>query len=480
MKKKILLIDDSRTQLSTLKIFFTKAGFDVETANDGIEGYEQIFKFVPDIIFSDVTMPNLNGYQFCRLVKDSPLTKVIPCVLLTVLDQKIDKFWSKKSGADMFIMKSDNFAHMIAAAEGLIEQNPVSAEDKKKIEKYSGKISVNQESINKILDDSLMQTSILNEFRLLATDLENSEIMVKKLFDLFDSILDFDSSFLILKSGSASEKNVFTCGISDEKLILREFLDKACAGFFPEKQDYLIKSVFVEGKNLVELDELSIKNIYVHPVEYLGETIGVLCLLGSTQQIDFEQQRFFNLVMNEVDLLVTVHSLYVQNKILSLTDSLTGLFNRRYLLDILDREYARAKRYGSTFSIVLLDLDYFKNVNDTYGHQAGDYVLKEIGSYIKKTVRKSDIIFRYGGEEILAILPETSQERAVVPFERIRKFIENNEFVYNGNVIKMTVSAGIVDTSQQSNDLNELVEYADKAMYKAKQLGRNRIELYNE
>lgn len=479
MNKKILLIDDSKTQLSTLKILFKRVGFDVETAMDGIDGYQKIFEFTPDIIVSDIMMPNLNGYQFCRLVKDNPLTKDIPIVLLTILEQKIDKFWSKKSGADMFLLKSSEIQSIINVVSNLIEQKPVSNEIKEKIRKYPYTKGAIQEELNQILDGALMQASVLNEFRLLASHLDDDNVMAKNLFDLLLSVLNFDLALLIINPSENTEKDVYVGNCTNiDKDLLKKAVDRTIYTVFDQDTDYSIKTIY-ENWAENKTNENIFENSYIHPIKYFDNVVGAICFFGSKGK-EIETQKFFYTLLKEIELLITIQVLYSQNKILSLTDSLTGLYNRRYLMENLEREYDRSKRYNSELSVAMIDIDYFKKINDTYGHQAGDYILIEITKIIKRFMRKNDIIFRYGGEEVLAIMPETDKEKAMMPLERVRKFIEEREFKFKDNVIRTSVSIGVTDTKLEADTLELFIEHADKAMYQAKTLGRNRIELYNE
>src|SRR5574344_2685099 len=126
MSYKILLIDDSITQLESFRIKLSRAGYEVITASDGEDGFQQVFSQAPDIILSDIMMPNLTGYQLCRLLKNNKLTKNIPIILLTVLDKKIDKFWARKSGADRFLMKTEDFSEIETAVREILDIYPVS------------------------------------------------------------------------------------------------------------------------------------------------------------------------------------------------------------------------------------------------------------------------------------------------------------------------------------------------------------------
>lgn len=160
---------------------------------------------------------------------------------------------------------------------------------------------------------------------------------------------------------------------------------------------------------------------------------------------------------------------------LAITDGLTKLYNSRYFYNQLDLEVDRSVRYHHTLSLLLLDIDHFKDYNDTYGHLEGDKVLIRIGEIIKACLRKMDTAYRYGGEEFTVILPETSGEEAVTVAERIRTGIENEIFSpETGTKVKITISIGVTEYIPDER-ISALVERADKAMYVSKENGRNRI-----
>ncbi len=168
----------------------------------------------------------------------------------------------------------------------------------------------------------------------------------------------------------------------------------------------------------------------------------------------------------------------------NITDPLIGIYNRRYLDRRLVEECARAQRYALPLSILLLDIDYFKRVNDAHGHQVGDAVLSYLGRLILNAVRASDIIARYGGEEILIITPHTLTAAATDLAERIRQHIETHELVLTDEhgqrkSIRITVSIGVATLNSEISDCQHLVEQADQALYRAKQEGRNRVSVSN-
>lgn len=157
------------------------------------------------------------------------------------------------------------------------------------------------------------------------------------------------------------------------------------------------------------------------------------------------------------------------------TDELTSLSNRRDMKECLDKEFYRHQRSNSYFSIIIMDIDHFKRVNDTYGHDAGDAVLKEFSSLLKGLSRKIDVVSRWGGEEFLMLLPDTSLLQALTLAERLRAAVENHSFNYKFETIPITMSAGVCAVSQYE-DINRILKQADINLYEAKVKGRNRIE----
>ncbi|MCB9480840.1 MAG: GGDEF domain-containing protein [Desulfobacteraceae bacterium] len=155
-------------------------------------------------------------------------------------------------------------------------------------------------------------------------------------------------------------------------------------------------------------------------------------------------------------------------------DALTNCYNRRELDRKLDEQFSFSRRYGKNFSLIMFDIDFFKNLNDTYGHDAGDQVLREISSRIKNIIRAEDTIFRYGGEEFVVILPETDEESAAMLANRLRREISDTPFVLNGDNVFVTSSFG-VSSFMGSNNPEEILRTADKLLYKAKNSGRNRV-----
>lgn len=178
---------------------------------------------------------------------------------------------------------------------------------------------------------------------------------------------------------------------------------------------------------------------------------------------------------NKMEVIKQINYIYTRTKYLSITDELTGLSNRRCFDNTLEKEFLRALRYNNKLTLVMFDIDHFKTVNDTYGHPCGDYILKEVANAALQTFRKTDTVFRFGGEEFVVILTETDIKQSEIPLERFRKTIETLDLTYQNQQINITVSIGACQLDQSIGNKEEFLQKADNALYDAKNSGRNKV-----
>ena len=176
---------------------------------------------------------------------------------------------------------------------------------------------------------------------------------------------------------------------------------------------------------------------------------------------------------NKMEVIKQINYMYSRTKYLSLTDELTELPNRRCFDNEFNKEFLRAKRYKNNLTLVMFDIDHFKHVNDTYGHQCGDYILKQVSNAALQTFRQTDTVYRTGGEEFTVILTETDINQSRIPLERFRKTIETMNLEFNEQEIHVTVSLGACQFDDFSFSKEELIEKTDSALYEAKNSGRN-------
>jgi len=217
------------------------------------------------------------------------------------------------------------------------------------------------------------------------------------------------------------------------------------------------------------------------PLTVQGETLGVLCLIGpSTNGESPNSQKSLAVTVGE-DIKLSLFNLRLREKLReqATRDPLTGLYNRRYLEESLERELYRTNREGSPLCLAMLDLDYLKKFNDTFGHEAGDRVLRELGRVLREKLRKSDISCRFGGEEFVLVLPGSSLADAQQRVEQIRLLVKGLQVRHEDQILgRLTVSGGVAASPEHGSTAAELVRAADDALYAAKQAGRDRVVAY--
>jgi len=224
------------------------------------------------------------------------------------------------------------------------------------------------------------------------------------------------------------------------------------------------------------------KSIYILPLFSRDLLQGIIVLLWDyDRRINNyrHMEDMLRIVAAQTALGLERHHLFSGVEKIGLTDELTGLSNRRMFNYLIEREINRSRRYARPLSLVMIDIDHFKKINDAWGHPVGDMVLRELGSLMRANFRNLDVPVRYGGEEFAAILPETSLEEAIQFSERFRMIVENASFMQGKTRIPVTISLGIASIGNspvsEEMDAEELLHYADRALYQAKQNGRNRI-----
>ncbi|UZE94837.1 GGDEF domain-containing protein [Alkalimarinus alittae] len=242
------------------------------------------------------------------------------------------------------------------------------------------------------------------------------------------------------------------------------FLLKSRAFITWELRPYLFK--FKNYRPITGTEEFMYQNVSISPLVSVDGSVSSICVI----------------IYDVTDIASNKKALEKANvelESLSRTDRLTMLNNRGYWEECLQNEYSRLQRYDTTSSLVMFDIDHFKKVNDTYGHQAGDEVIRVVSKLLRDSLRKTDIAGRYGGEEFGIILGHTSSENAFIYCERLRKAIEDTTVVHDGIEIKFTISLGICEASKKLEDYKQWLEKTDQALYQCKESGRNKTMIYD-
>lgn len=231
----------------------------------------------------------------------------------------------------------------------------------------------------------------------------------------------------------------------------------------------------IEQKQLDDiLTDKSVRSIIVIPLYSMESPFGLFCVFSSRDELAEAETDFLSMFAQQIELAITIADLFEKVKEQAVTDGLTGLYNRRYFEEYLKKEVTRAKRINQPFSIIGIDLDFLKKINDEYGHAFGDLAIKSIAEVLMANARSIDTAARMGGEEFNVILPGVTSEGAMIAAERIRKAIESKELDTIGHV---TASIGVATFLEHSGNIDDVLELTDQAMYLSKRNGRNQVTL---
>ena len=469
---RIVIADDSLSIRTRLTELFEKKGFNVIQAVDGIDCIKKVFLSAPHFVVLDVKMPVLNGYQVCRFLKNHPLTSKVPVMLLTALDQPIDELWGYEAGADYYRSKSSNVIKLVDEIEKIVKESDYNPTTK-------GKVITDGEILtflNDFIDKRLFEMSMINEIAQLSYKFGSINEVIEGCAKTLSKMLEL----YIVAFAIVDEQNVkiniwspYEYGIYIEEFntFIKEILhNSGYSGFNYEynlgKQS--IPSNFFEKKEYLFIDPYDVN------MEKTFQTLkgGVFICYNRDNQ---ESLKRISFILPHI--LLVINNCLLHKKIfdLSITDELTSLYNRRKIMEILKTEIERATRYGFELALIIADIDYFKKVNDNYGHVMGDLVLKKVALVLRNSIRKVDYIGRYGGEEFIIILPETSLQNAILLAERIKKMF--NALKIEGLEQPITLSFGIA-TLTTGKDIDTLIKEADTALYEAKNSGRNQIKIF--
>lgn len=482
-KYKLLIADDSLTILYYLEDLLKSAGYIVITAKNGLEAAEKVYAEKPDLIISDIEMPKMNGYQFCRLLKNEEFIRDIPVILLTSKTQASSKFWGLETGADMYITKDFEAEDLLSNIEILIN-TAVQSNLRHKLENVSEAAASDLLSkINMMLDKKLYETTIINKISEIGYSITDMKQTINYIFNLLNKIIDFQIGTIVLIEQQVVKVFLYVNRLSDvtfmqdyEYFILQrvtEIFDLNLEDMEIELEEFNAENESENKGHIFRERDAFLRTISVH-----NENIGIFSLINFyTKGFNQDNIDLLNKLKSHIDIIVDNARMYNKIKNLSIYDGLTNLFNRRYFMELLETEFIRSVRYGLQLSLMILDIDNFKQVNDTYGHLSGDIVLKNISKIMKNSVRSIDFVGRYGGEEFVVCFPETNKKMAINIAERIRTNIfEKEHKLDTGDSIKLTVSIGLASFEDgEFTNKKDFLKLSDERVYAAKRTGKNRV-----
>jgi len=452
---KILVVDDDRFSRTFCRQILEEDD-DLEVLeSENVDGaMEIIYGGGIDLVISDVVMPEKSGLDLVELLRlEAPGLKVI---LITGYGTVESAVAAMKMGALDYIRKPLNPAEFRIVVRRALEQMKLAEENKElrnslKLYDVSSRISktIEIEELYQVIFDLMIQETGGTRGFLYVVDQEQGE------------------SNIILSEGFDPEEN--------------EDLDRRLFEEFNEELSDITAPYVTERPSSVTVRYRSstdpIQSLLFIPLRSKSDLVGMVVFFDTEKAAAFgeREKRVASFLCEHANGALENALLYSQAKILTITDDLTSVFNYRYLNNILDRELVRAQRLNSSMSVLFLDLDSFKKVNDHHGHLIGSKILVELAGLLKSAVRKVDAVARYGGDEYIIVLTDTNSKGAMIVAERIRQMVEEYVFLeketYN---ISLTVSIGVASYPEHGVTKVELLHLADEAMYKGK-YGRKNI-----
>ncbi|CAN5168636.1 PleD family two-component system response regulator [soil metagenome] len=449
MSARILVVDDTEPKVRLLEAKLTAEYYEVITAHDGPSGIASAIANKPDIILLDVMMPGMDGFEACRILKANADTRHIPVVLVTALDGRRDRLNGLEAGADDFLTKPIDDVALFARVRSLtrlklvideLRQREASGRRMGLIEGVGGRLGGGGGRVI-IADDQPHQgrrifDELSTEHRpVLESEPERALIAARARADL-----------LIV--------NIAAKGFDGLRLVAQTRSDETT-------RHLPILAVFepTERQRAVKALEIGANDLLARPIDPEELAARVRTLI--------RQKRYTDFLRHNLD-----HSLE-----LAVTDPLTGLHNLRYVSGQRGALVRRAASGEAPVAALLVDIDHFKRINDTFGHDMGDEVLREFAVRLATNVRAVDLACRLGGEEFVVVMPDTQLEDAHRIAERLRLHVSGSPFRVPGlsEPLQVTISIGVAATSLPTDTQETLLKRADEAVYEAKAAGRNHV-----
>ncbi|UXS00914.1 PleD family two-component system response regulator [Agrobacterium tumefaciens] len=451
MTARVLVVDDIPANVKLLQARLLAEYFDVVTAEDGFKALAICDSEQVDIILLDIMMPGMDGFEVCERLKANPNTAHIPVVMVTALDQPSDRVRGLKAGADDFLTKPVNDLQLIARVKSLVRLKSVSDELRMRAE------TARQIGMEDLLrGDSTMQTP----GRVLLVDgrASSQERIIRALKPVAEvEVMSDPQAALFTAAENPFELVIVNANFDDYDPL------RLCSQLRSLERTRFLPLLLVAEQGA---DDMVARGLDLGVNDYILRPIDPNELVARTLT-QIKRKRFNDHLRRNLQ-----HTME-----LAVVDGLTGLNNRRYLDNHLKILFDRAAARGRPISICITDIDRFKTVNDTYGHDVGDEVLREFAARIRSAVRGADLACRYGGEEFVVVMPDTSMEHAIGVAERLREIVEGEPFYVRSidRELRITASLGIATNSPSVVLPDQLLKQADKALYEAKNSGRNRV-----
>ena len=451
MTAKILVVDDIAANVKLLQARLSAEYYEVVTAFNGPDALAICAQGGIDLVLLDIMMPGMDGFEVCMRLKADASTQHIPVVMVTALDQPADRLRGLTAGADDFLTKPVNDLQLMARVKSLV-----------RLKTLTDELSLRAATTRSIGLDELLkdQSAIISEKpRLLLIDERqaSAERFTRMLGGEFRLEHAADPQAGLLQ---AVEKNPDCVLVAtgqakfDPLRICSQLRSIERTRFMP----ILLIAEPGEDERVRRALDLGVNDYMVRPIDPQE--------LTARLRTQIKRKRYNDALRKSV----------TQSIEMAVTDGLTGLHNRRYLDSHMKTLFDRAQKRKKPLSLLIADIDRFKLINDTLGHDGGDEVLREFALRLRRQVRGADLVCRFGGEEFVVAMPDTDADVAGCVAERVRAAMENMPFKLSENrQVTVTASVGVTTIRDDADTIAEIAKRADKALYEAKNAGRNRV-----
>ncbi|HLH91767.1 MAG TPA: PleD family two-component system response regulator [Xanthobacteraceae bacterium] len=452
MTARILVVDDVPANVKLMEARLSAEYFDVITALSGQEALAMCERAQCDIVLLDVMMPDLDGFEVCRRLKANPSTHHLPVIMVTALDQASDRVKGLEAGADDFLTKPVSDVVLIARVRSLVRLKMMTDELRMRAV-TSREIGIENPAREAIADTGkggrvLVVEDRKGSYERLQSMLANEhEVEVEPdPADALFRVADGGYDMVVVSLGLENFDGLRLC--SQVRSLERTRTMPILAIAEAEDSARLMRGL-----------EIGINDYLIRPIDKNE--------LLARVRTQIRKKRYTERLRDNVQMSIEA----------AITDPLTGLHNRRYMETHLATLVEQAQARGKALTVLVLDIDFFKAVNDTHGHDAGDDVLREFAVRLKKSIRGIDLACRLGGEEFVVVMPDTDMAVATMVAERLRRRIAADAFpIARGErKVEVTISIGLAALSGADDNAANVLKRADQALYKAKRDGRNRV-----
>jgi two-component system, cell cycle response regulator len=451
MTARVLVVDDVSANVKLLEARLSAEYFDVMTAVSGQEALTICERAECDVVLLDVMMPDMDGFEVCRRLKSGITTHHIPVVMVTALDQPSDRVKALEAGADDFLTKPVSDVALIARVRSLSRLKLMTDELRMRA------VTSREIGIESPEREALVEAG--RNGRILLVD--NRPALSDRMQDVLASEHSVDTERDPTEALFHAAEGGYDLVIVPLDLENFDGLRLCSQLRSLERTRNVPVLAIAEADNNARLAralEIGVNDYLIRPVER-NEILARV-------RTQIRKRRYTARLRDNVQLSIEM----------AITDPLTGLYNRRYMETHMGALVNQAIARGKPLSVLIVDIDYFKSINDTHGHDAGDDVLQDFAIRLRKSIRGIDLACRYGGEEFVVVMPETDMAVATMVAERLRRRIASEPFpIQKGTrTVDVTISIGIAALGP-NDDAAAVIKRADQALYRAKRDGRNRV-----